>query len=89
MRTSCRKIFKNLQLLPFSSVYILQTLIFFNYSQLFPPNLQVPNHSIAFFNKSLICNGIRLYNNLPENLKTLPNLNKFKREVSNFLREHT
>jgi hypothetical protein len=95
---SCRPLFKALNILPLPSLYIYEMAIFVKkYNHLFQKNkdlinyrgrkgedLQVPRQRLTLYSKSTFCMAIRLYNKLPDVIKTLTFL-KFRKELFLFL----
>jgi hypothetical protein len=99
-RDSCRKIFTSLKILPLPSQYIYSLVVFIvnnrvsftsntdkyktvtrNHS-----NLYFPLTNLTIFQKGSQYFGIKVYNNLPDNIKQLSgNKNQFKMAVLQFL----
>jgi len=85
IRTSCRELFKELQILTLHSQYIYSLLMFvINNRYLFKRNFDVHNLSTrhnsdlhlptanpTIFQKGALYSGIKMYNNLPQSLKEL------------------
>lgn len=90
-RESCKEIFKSNNLLTFPSSYIYETLQFvknnltyfeleenYNNYKLRPKNyLRIPKHNTTVFKKQILYSGIKLYNNLPQEIQNETNLKKF------------
>jgi hypothetical protein len=99
-RESCRKIFTSLKILPLPSQYIYSLVTFVvNNIDLFITNtdiyrtatrnisnLYIPLTNLTIFQKGSKYSGIKVYNNLPDNIKQLSgNKNHFKKAVLQFL----
>ncbi|PNF31336.1 hypothetical protein B7P43_G10907, partial [Cryptotermes secundus] len=99
-RASCRGFFKYLNILPFYSQYILSLLLLVvKNMHLFALNaeihvintrqstsLHVPLINLAKYKNSVCCMGIKIFNNLPHNLRKLSSdYKKFKLAINNFL----
>jgi hypothetical protein len=97
---SCRKIFTSLKVLPLPSQYIYFLVKFvFNNRDLFATNtdkykrvtrnslnLYFPLTNLTIFQKGSQYFGIKVYDNLPDNIKQLSgNKNQFKKAVLQFL----
>jgi hypothetical protein len=103
-RDSCREHFKKLRILPLQSQYILSHLLFVvdngNYYRMTPEiqsintmnksNLHLPVSNLSVYQKGPYCSGIRVFNNLPSQIKDLShNRNQFKRALKNVLYFHS
>jgi hypothetical protein len=99
-RESCRKIFTSLKILPLPSQYVYSLVMFVvNNKVLFTTNtdnykivtrnssnLYVPITNFTIFQKGPQYFGIKMYNNLADNIKQLSgNKNQFKKAVLQFL----
>ena len=96
---SCRDAFKSLKILTVTSVYIYEVTCFVykNKRNIFEnraqhlyntrkKNLLIPHkHVTALYQKSLFFNGCKFFNALPENIKCLPTIYKFKTAVRSLL----
>ena len=99
--SSCKPIFKELQILTVPNLYILKTLMMvksnlqtFNegnyehsYNTRHKNNFQYPIHRLQLVEKSPMYMGKRLFNKLPLEYKLLINTNSFKSSLTNFLIE--
>jgi hypothetical protein len=92
-KTSCRQLFKELNILPIQSQYILSIILFvtenkdqflFNsqvnkINRMQTSNLYLPSAKVAICQKSIYYSGIEIYNHLPTASKELSDVkNKFK-----------
>jgi exonuclease III len=102
-RTSCRHIFKKLEILPLNSQYIYSMLLFVStHKQLFitnsdshsihtrqRDNLHVPMASLTAFQKGVYFSGVKIFNRLPAELKQLSSRPKqFKIASKRYLASH-
>jgi hypothetical protein len=102
--TSCRSLFKKLQILPIPCQYIQSILNFVvNNHETFQTNLEIhnintrnkhhlhrPNANLSCFQKSAHYAGIRIFNRLPLCLSVLTNDKaKFKKAVQKYLNTHS
>jgi hypothetical protein len=85
IRDSCWELFKKLEILPLYSQYIFSSLIFvIKYKHLFSTNYQIhsvhtrsktnlhpPTANLTKFQKGVYYSGIKIFNNLPHNIKDL------------------
>lgn len=97
--TSCREIFKELKILPLPCIFIYETLSFTKSNlNTFPTNADLHSHNTRNQNNIFIshCNtsfrkntfiqiGIKMYNNLPQYMKEIPAVPKFRKELHKFL----
>lgn len=97
--TTCRNIFKELNLLTVPCIYILEVLLFVkqnvdkfvtnnkyhDYDTRKGADLCVPNHNLSIYENNPTYLGIKLFNKLPDNIKILNNIRKFKNSVKHFL----
>jgi len=86
-RGSCRELFKRLEILLLYSQYIFTLSIFviknkhlfYTNNQIhsvhtrFKSNLHPPTANLTKFQKGVYYSGIKIFNNLPHNIKDLPN----------------
>ena len=92
-RVSCRNLFKELQILPLTSQYMLSLLIFVVQNKTFfstnnenhnidarqKNNLYLPQANSAIYQKVAYYSGIKIFNNLPLEIKNVTgNQKKFK-----------
>ena len=87
MRDSCRELFKKLEILPLHSLYIYSISIFviknkhlfYKNNQIhsihtrFKTNLHLPTPNLTKFQKGVYYSAIKIFNNLPNNIKDLAN----------------
>ena len=100
LRTSCRHLFKELNILTVASLYIFEITCFIRkYCQSLEQNYQVHQHNTRrklldihvktqkteLYKKSVINMGTRVYNNLPKSLKEINDYKVFKTELKIFL----
>ena len=98
-RDSCRNTFKTMKILPFYSQYTFSVLIYvINNRHLFITNQEVynkntrsslkfhvPGSNLTTFQKGMYYSGIKLFNNLPSNVRSLANDTKlFRTTLKNF-----
>jgi hypothetical protein len=101
---SCREVFKILQILPLpaQSIYSKTMCVvnnreyFMENSELYDSktrnnkNLLQPQSNLFIYQRSPHYAGIKIYNNLPTQIKLLSsNFNQFKKVLKNFLELHT
>jgi len=95
---SCREIFKGHSILTFPCLYILQCVTFVkkhfqnfqehidhDYNLRKNNKIRPPQHKTSFYESNLKYNGISCYNALPENIKLIESVSKFKRAVKRLL----
>jgi hypothetical protein len=102
-RASCRQLFKQLEVLPLQSQYILSTLLFVvKNKNLFATNqhfhtistrynsdLHLPTCNLTLYQKGAYFSGIKLFNHLPQKLKGLSvDIKVFKPALLRFLKEY-
>jgi hypothetical protein len=100
---SCRQLFKKLAILPLQSQYILSLLIFVikNKSDFVENsdiheintrsshNLHLPAAKLTLMQKGVLFSGIKIYNQLPLNIKRLhKDINHFKSSLKTYLLKH-
>jgi len=99
MRDSCRGLFKKLEILPLYSQYIFSISIFVIKKHLFYTNNQIhsihtrfktnlhpPTANLAKFQKAVHYSAIKIFNNLPHNIKDLANeIAPFQNALKRFL----
>jgi hypothetical protein len=102
-RTSCRELFKELNILMFASLYILEVTCFIRkYCQSLEQNSKVHNyntrrkmdihvkfHNTEVYKKSVINMGTKVYNNLPGFIKEIDDYKAFRKELKLFLLHHS
>jgi hypothetical protein len=103
-RTSYRRVYKKLEILPVPSQYIYSLMNFFvNNQENFQTNssihninmrnkhhLQRPTTSLSCFQKNAFYSGIRIFNSLPRSITNLKNENtKFKVTLKKYLNAHS
>lgn len=100
--TSCRNIFKQLQILPLACIYILEIVTYVKsniheflrnshnhtYDTRHQNNLIIPSHTLSLYERSPKYMGVKLYNKLPEHLRELNNVKHFRRKVRLYLLDH-
>ena len=99
-RDSCRNLFKELKILPFVSQYIFSLLLFvINNKNYFITNLEnhsihtrssnnlhLPQANLAIYQKGVYYTGVKVFNNLPQDIKNISdNPKRFKRVLKHFL----
>ena len=98
-RTSCRQLFKELNILTLASLYIFEVTCFIRkYRQSLEQNSQVHQYNTRrkldihvklqkteIYKKSVINMGTKIYNNLPKFLKEIDNYKACKKESKLFL----
>jgi len=99
LRTSCRQLFKELNILTLSSLYIFKETCFIRkYCQSLEQNAKVHQYNTQrkldihvtlqkteIYKKSVTHMGTKLYNNLPKFLKEIDDYKAFKKELKLFL----
>jgi hypothetical protein len=102
-RTCCRHLFKELNILTLSSLYILEVTCFIRkYCQSFELNANVHNHNTRrkmdiriksyttnMYKNSVINMGTKIYNKLPDHMKETDSYKPFKETLKSFLLLHT
>jgi hypothetical protein len=103
-RDSCRELFKKLRILPLQSQYILSLLLFvvynndkfklnsevYNMNTRQKYNFHLPSSNLSVYQNGVYFTGIKVFNNLPQNIKNLGNdTKKFKSELKNYLHAHS
>lgn len=101
-RTSCKDLFKKHKILPFPCIYILETLILgfkkkSDFNLLGDTHdyntrngkrlLMVPKHRTCLYERSPYYMAVKLFNKLPEYIKVLKSLKKFKQHLKDYLLE--
>jgi hypothetical protein len=99
-RASCMELFKKFNILPLASEFLLSLLSFVvdsmekfqtnsdidNINIRYRYNLHVPNSNLSKYQKGVNYSGIKLFNNLPPNVKNLShNIKMFKRALKEYL----
>jgi hypothetical protein len=102
-RDACRNLFKELKIVPFISQYIFSLLLFINNNKNYfitnseshtiltrsSNNLHVPQANLAIYHKGVYYSGVKVFNNLPQNIKNISeNPKRFKRFFKHFF-NHT
>jgi len=102
-RTSCRQLFKELNILTLPSLYILEVTCFLiRYCQSLELNVNVHNHNTRrkmdmhikshrtnLYKNRVINMGSIIYNKLPDHLKEIDSFKVFKKKLKLFLLLHT
>jgi len=103
-RDSCREIFKNMQIMTLYSQYIYSIILFtVNNKHLFTPNNEIHKYNtrnnnnlhpalvnLTKFSKGPYISGIKVFNHLPQHLKTLDhNSMHFRSSLKRFLYHHS
>jgi hypothetical protein len=99
-RDSCRELFKHLRILPLQSQYILSVLLFVvDNKNLFHVNSEIhsintrqnsnlhqPLANLTLYEKGAYYSGIKVFNNLPPNIRNLPyDVERLKLELGKYL----
>lgn len=96
---SCRPLFKTNKILTVASILIYEASIFVknnpdkfslhnsihNHDTRSANNIYINNHRLSFYKKSALYTCSTIYNKLPEYLKAVNNLVKFRKEIRTFL----
>jgi len=103
-RTSCRSLFKKLEILSIPCQYILSLMSFIiNNQEIFQTNSSIhnmntrnkyhllrPNAKLSFFKKSIFYAGMKIFNILPPSVTILQNDKaKFKAALGKYLHTHS
>ena len=103
-RESCREHFRTLEILPLQSQYILSLLLFVidikdhfkrnsevhHINTRNKPSLHQPLSNLSIYQKGAYCTGIRVFNNLPPQIRELShNRHHFKHILKEFLYTHS
>jgi hypothetical protein len=102
-RASCKPLFKKYEILTMPSLFIFKILVnlksnfheylnkqfVHHYPTRFKDNLQYPRHRLCLYEKSPYYMSLRLYNKLPNRLKNIDSVSKFKTELRFYLLEKT
>jgi len=103
-RDSCRQSFKQLQILPLPSQYILSLLVFVNKNRelflsnneihdmntRYNKNLHLPSTNLTLVQKGVLYSGSKIFNRLPLSIKAHSNDAKhFKTTLKSYLIEHS
>lgn len=97
--TSCRNIFKNLNILTLACTYILEIVLyvkknintfpFNNFNHTYNTrecnNLNTPLHNLSKYEESPRYMGVKLYNKIPSQIKDVSNEKLFKKEMFSYL----
>ena len=99
-RESCRNLFKELNILPLMSQYVLSLLTFLsdnrewyfanckihNINTRHTSNLQLPRAHLNIYQRGVYYSGIKIFSNIPRDVKTyIDNPRTFKKAVRKFL----
>lgn len=99
-RHSCSQHFKTLGIMTVPSIYIYNIAVYARKNISFftrnndiydemdtrgGSNLRIPMHRTTFYEKGPHYNCIRIYNSVPQHIKQIEGLNKFKKELKNYL----
>lgn len=91
---SCRQLFLKLNILTLPCIYILETVLFvkknMHYfkklnSKRHKFNIGLPYNKTALLNKSIFCMAPRIYNNLPNSILEISDVNIFKQKIKKLL----
>jgi stress-induced morphogen len=99
---TCRDIFKKYKILTVTSLYLLEVLRYMkkynvnimqnqhihDYNTRGRHDLHVTLCNTAFFKKSVVNRSIKVYNTLPDSIKTLDSFKAFKSKLKLFLLDH-
>jgi hypothetical protein len=103
-RDSCREVFKNMEIMTLHSQYIYSLILYtvnnkylfstnnetHKYSTRYNNNLHLPIANLPKFNKGAYISGVKVFNHLPQYIKTLTNDQKcFKSILKRFLCYHS
>lgn len=103
-RTSCRELFKQLQILTVISIFILRCAIYVQknihtfltsgdavtgYTLRKGDTLRLPSHKLALTARSSLVMPVKIYNHLPNSLKEIRNIAKFKIKLKRMLLRQT
>jgi hypothetical protein len=102
-RTSCKQLFKELNILTIASLYILEMTCYIRkhhqlvelnsnmhtYNTRRKKDIHIKSYSTAFYARSVINMGIKLCNKLPGYIKEIESYKTFKKELQPFLSLHT
>jgi hypothetical protein len=103
-RASYRELFKKFNVLPLASEFLLSLLSFVvdnmekfqtnsaihSISTIYRYNLPVPNSNLSKYQKEVYYSGIKIFSNLPPNVKNLSqNIKMFKRVLKEYLLSHS
>ena len=103
-RTSCRSLFKQLGILPLQSQYIFSLMMFVaknrelfvinanvhNFPTRLHNDLHLPNANLSVFQKGVYISGVKIFNNLPTDLKQIShNIHKFQKVLKRFLLDNS
>lgn len=98
-RESCRQIFKDKKILTFYGIYAYELIIYIknnlnnlplnshvhSYDTRINNNIHINKYKTKKFSQSPICKGSNLYNKLPETIKNVNHIKKFKSELKKYL----
>jgi hypothetical protein len=84
-RDSCRELFKTLKILPIQSQY-RETSEIHDKNTRSRSNLHLPLPNLSIYQRGTYCNGIKVFNNLPADIKKLShNVKQFRLALKRFL----
>ena len=101
-RGSCRTVFKEKGILTFYNIYILKCCLYVranlhlfsnnssnhNYLTRNGEKLLLPQHRTTAYQRSAYYNCVKVYNNLPNEIRASSCLGKFKSSLKRYLRSH-
>jgi hypothetical protein len=99
--TSCKPYLKKLKLISLPCIYIYEILLYikmslskFKTNSMFnlhdtrtKSDLFITSHNTKLFEQSIAYNGVLVYNKLPNGIKSVKSITKFKKMLSNFVLE--
>lgn len=99
---SCKPIFKKLNLLPLPCIYIYEVLVYVknnlteftsnndlhSHDTRNKMNLVIPDHTLSLYEKGPQFVGIKCFNKLPDDLKSINNIRAFKKNLFVYLRDN-
>jgi hypothetical protein len=101
-RDSCRNLFKKLKILPFISQYIISLFLFINNNKNYlitnsenhsiytsSSNFHLPHANLAIYQKVVYYLGVKVFNNLPQDIKNVSDNPKRFKEFKAFLTAHS
>jgi len=103
-RTSCRGLVKQLGILPLQSQYVFSLMMFVaknreifvinanfhNFPTRSHNDLHLPNANLSVFQKGVYFSGVKIFNNLPTDLKQIShNIHKIQKTLKRFLLDNS
>jgi hypothetical protein len=102
-RTSCRQLFKELNILTLVSLYILEVICYirkhhqiveiisniYTYNTQRKMDIHIQSYSTDLYKRSVINMGTKLYNKLPSYIKEIDSYKTFRKKLKSFLLQHT